>query len=351
MESLRRFFKEHMLRFVPWIFLASVLLMMAGGLQGALTASFKFVLEALGVSSQIPDTGAFLKIAQGKLWLQSFLPAGSPFHKDLYFIPFVIVALFCGQAILIYAGTIIMIRCGIKATQALRERLFGRMLDQEPSFFQKHPVGELLQRCIGDVGAVQGIASNQFAELVRESTKAISLLIVVLYMNWRLSLVIFIAAPLVILPVRRLSKLIRKVNHGNQEASAMLLQRIKEVFSNVRVVIGYAREGYEVERFRRQNHHLYRIGMKSARIAALSSPIMEIVAGLMLAALILYVGRMIESGQMSGTGFAALPDERLRLLRSRPAPDQAQQRDPGRPGQPGPGLLDPGPPAWDAYRL
>ncbi|MBP1627095.1 MAG: msbA [Holophagaceae bacterium] len=305
MESMRRFFKEHMLRFVPWILLASFLLMVAGGLQGTLTASFKFVLEALGVSSHTPDTGAFLKISQGKLWLQSLAPAGSFFRKDLYFIPVLIVGLFCVQGTLIYAGTIIMVRCGIKATQALRERLFGRLLDQEPTFFQKHPVGELLQRCLGDVGAVQGIASNQFAELVRESTKAIGLLCLVLYMNWRLSLVIFVAAPLVILPIRRLSKLIRKVNHGNQEASAMLLQRIKEVFSNVRVVIGYAREDYEVERFRRQNHQLYRLGMRSARISALSSPIMEIVGGLILAILIIYVGRIVESGQMSGTGFAA----------------------------------------------
>jgi len=305
MESLRRFFKEHMLRFVPWILLASLLLILAGGLQGVLTASFKFVLEALGVSSHTPDIGAFAKLAHGKLWVQNLFPAGSAFRKDLYFIPVLIVGLFCVQAVLIYTGTIIMVRCGIKATQSLRERLFGRMLDQEPSFFQKHPVGELLQRCISDVGAVQGIASNQFAELVREGTKALSLLFVVLFLNFKLSLVIFIAAPLIVLPLRRLSKLIRKVNHGNQEASAMLLQRIKEVFSNIRVVMGFAREDYEVERFRRQNYQLYRLGMRSARIAALSSPIMEIVGGLLLAGLILYVGRIVESGQMSGTGFAA----------------------------------------------
>nr|WP_320132834.1 ABC transporter ATP-binding protein [uncultured Holophaga sp.] len=305
MESLQRFFKEHMLRFVPWILLASVLLMVAGGLQGSLTASFKFVLEALGVSSHTPDTGAFLKIAHGKLWLQNHFPAGSMFRKDLYFIPFLIVILFTVQGILTYSGTLLMVRCGIKATQALRERIFARMLDQEPVFFQKHPVGELIQRCINDVASVQGIASNQFAQLVTESTKALGLLILVLYMNWRLSIVIFIAAPLVVLPVRRLSKAIRKVNHRNQEASGELLQRVKEVFSNVRVVMGFARESYEVERFRQQNLQLYRIGMRSARISALSSPLMEIVGGLMLAALILYVGRIIESGQMSGTSFAA----------------------------------------------
>ena len=46
----------------------------------------------------------------------------------------------------------------LRATQALRERLFGHFLGQEPAFFQRHPVGELLQRCITDVGAVQGIA-------------------------------------------------------------------------------------------------------------------------------------------------------------------------------------------------
>lgn len=305
MRLLLRFYREHLLRYLPWLLLGTLLLTLAGGLQAALAASFKFVLEALGMQSGGTQIQALAKAAHAKAWLQSLFPEGSLFRSDLHFLPLLLLSMFLVQGVLIYSGTLVMVRCGIRATQSLRERLFARMLEQEPAFFQNHPVGELLTRCISDVGAVQGIASNQLAEAVRETTKAVALLASALWIDWRMTLVIFIAAPLVILPIRKLSRRIRRINHRNQEASARLLQRLKEVFSNIRVVLGFAREAYEVERFRRQNEELYRLGMKSARTAALTHPIMELVGGLMLAALILYVGRIIQSGHMSGTDFAA----------------------------------------------
>jgi len=197
----------------------------------------------------------------------------------------------------------LMVRAGIRATQALRERLFSHLLSQEPAFFQKHPVGELIQRCITDVGAVQGIASNQLAEVVRETTIALAMLFMIFKTNWKLSLTLFIAVPLVVFPIKKLSQRIRKINHRNMEATADLLQRLKEVFSNIRVVLGFAREPYEVERFHHQQHQLFRLGMKSARASAMSHPIMEIVGGLLLASLIFYATNGIKNGTLVGSNF------------------------------------------------
>jgi len=78
---------------------------------------------------------------------------------------------------------------------------------------------------------------------------ALAMLGTILYMNWRLSLSLFIAGPLVVWPIRKLSQRIRAINHRNMEASSRLLQRLKEVFSNIRVVLGFAREPFEEERF------------------------------------------------------------------------------------------------------
>jgi subfamily B ATP-binding cassette protein MsbA len=93
------------------------------------------------------------------------------------------------------------------------------------------------------------------------------------------------------------------VNHRNQEASSHLLQRLKEVFSNIRVVLGFAREDFEVQRFKGQNYELYRLGMKSARASALSTPIMELVGGCLLAGLVAYASAEIRSGRLTGADF------------------------------------------------
>ncbi|MCX6547072.1 MAG: ABC transporter ATP-binding protein, partial [Acidobacteria bacterium] len=100
-----------------------------------------------------------------------------------------------------------------------------------------------------------------------------------------------------------LSQRIRRVNHRNQEASSRLLQRLKEVFSNIRVVQAFAREPYEVERFRERNRELYQLGMKSARASAMSTPIMELVGGLLLAGLAAYASGRFKAGTLTTENF------------------------------------------------
>jgi subfamily B ATP-binding cassette protein MsbA len=300
MSSFLRFFREHLKRFLPLIIGGSLLLTLAGACQGLLIGLLRFVFSDSLAMGSGNDTGVAV---QAKLWLVAHLPSISRMRQDTFLIPTVLVLIFVLKGLLTYSGTLLMVRSGIKATQTLRERLFGHLLRQEPAYFQRHPVGELLQRCISDVSAVQGIASNQFADAVRELTMALAMLGTILFMNWRLSLTLFIAGPLVVLPIKKLSQRIRKINHRNMEASSRLLQRLKEVFSNIRVVLGFAREPFEEERFHQQNEELFRLMMKSARAQAVAHPIMELVGGLLLAGLLIYAAVSIRHGSMSGPGF------------------------------------------------
>ncbi len=305
MSSIRRFYREHLLRFLPAILGGMLLLLAAGLCQSLLIGSLNFVFKD-NLHMAPPGakaTGAFAALDQLKLWLMAHLPQRADLQQSSHFVPLLLVSLFLVKGLLTYSGTLLMVRSGIRATQELRERLFGHLLCQEPAFFQKHPVGELLTRCISDVGAVQGIASNQLAEAVREICLAVAMVAALLWMDWKLSLTLFIAGPLVVIPVRKLSRRIRAVNHRNQEASSHLLQRLKEVFSNSRVVLGFAREDFEVQRFKKQNYELYRLGMKSARAAALSTPIMELVGGCLLAGLVAYASSEIRSGRLTGADF------------------------------------------------
>lgn len=305
MSPLIRFFREHLKPFV-WPILGGALLLQLGGLcQSLMVLTLKFVFdENFGMGGhQASGLERLEMLGRLKIWLVSMLPTASSLRDSTYFVPVLLVTIFLLKGILTYSGTMVMVRCGIRATQALRERLFSRTLDQEPSFFSRHPVGELIQRCISDVAQVQGIASNQLAEAVKEVTIAIAMFVTVMVIDWKLTLIIFIAVPFVVLPIQSLSKRIRAINHRNMEASSRLLQRLKEVFSNVRVVIGFSRERYEVERFHHQQHDLYRLGMKAARASALSHPVMELVGGLLLAGIIILVSGKIKTHEIKGSDF------------------------------------------------
>jgi subfamily B ATP-binding cassette protein MsbA len=285
------------------ILTGTALAVLAGLLQTLLIGSLKWVFEgfapAVSAAGDLaPD--ALPAFTAAKAWLTSHLPEGSAL-KTSAFVPVLVMIIFAIKGACSFYSTMLMARSGIRATQRLRERLFGHILKQEPAFFQQNPVGELLMRCINDVGAVQGIASNQFAEAVREAITTLACIAFVFYLDWQRSLLLIVAAPLIIFPLKSLSQKIRKINHRNQEATARLLQRLKEVFSNIRVVKGFAREGYEAGRFEGQNAELFRIGMKSARASAVSHPVMEMAGGFILAGLILWVSSDIQAGKM-GTG-------------------------------------------------
>ncbi|MDR2698019.1 MAG: ABC transporter ATP-binding protein/permease [Holophagales bacterium] len=305
MENLYRFFREHLRPNLGLILAGAALAVLAGMLQVLLVGSLKWVFEGF-VPANIPAGGdvpdALPAFTAAKTWLVSHLSEGSALRTSA-FVPTLVVVIFALKGLCSFSSTMLMVRSGIRATQRLRERLFGHLLRQEPEFFQQYPAGDLLTRCISDVGALQGIASNQFAESIRETSTAVAGLIFVFYLDWQRSLLLFAAAPLIILPLKKLSGRIRKINHRNQEAGARLLQRLKEVFSNIRVVIGFAREDYEVSRFEGQNAVLFKIGMKSARAVAMSHPVMEMAGGLMLAGLIFWVSSDIQAGRLAASDF------------------------------------------------
>ena len=312
MSSFARFFREHLKRFLPLIVGGSVLLSLAGLCQGAMIAIIQLVFSLLlgmgrvhgaAQNASAEHLEKLTLYVQLKGWALAHLPSQATLQHNIYLLPALLVLVFVMKGVFTYSGTLLMVRSGIRATISLRERLFGHLLRQEPAFFQTHPVGELLQRCITDVGAVQGIASNQLADAVREITQAMAMLGYVMFLNWRMSLALFIAGPLVVLPIKKLSQRIRKINHRNMEASSILLQRLKEVFSNIRVVLGFAREPFEEGRFHRQNDELFRLSMKSARVSAISHPIMELVGGLLLAVLLVYATNSIRAGIMDGPAF------------------------------------------------
>ncbi|MDR3671951.1 MAG: ABC transporter ATP-binding protein [Holophaga sp.] len=235
--------------------------------------------------------------------LFAFLPATNLIEQSPYLIPVIIAMLFILRGLLLYMGSLLVARAGMKAVRDLREKLFDRVLVQDPIYFQVHPVGELMNRVLGDVQVVQSLASGQVAEILKQISMAVVMLIFIFKTDWRLACFLMLIFPMVVLPVRYLAKAIRRQGHKAQGGVDMLLQRLKEVLSNMRVVKAFAREDYESERFRAQSHQIYRMGLRVVRIQSISSPIMESVGGILLAGLALYGSTRIRAGAITGTGF------------------------------------------------
>ncbi len=298
MSPIRRFYHNHLKPYLPGTLAGGFLFTVGNSIQALILVALKLMFD-----HQFRMGGGAVKLPKAAQTLTGMLPSPEILQSSIFIIPGIIAGLFFLRGVFLYAGTVLVARSGMKAVKDLRERLFERVLEQDPVYFQKHPVGELMNRVLGDVGAVQALASNQIADILKQTTMAAVMVVFIIKSDWRLALALVVLFPLVFMPIKHISRLIRRQGHKAQSSADTLLQRLKEVLSNMRVVKAFARENYEGARFKDQSHGLYRLGMKVVRIQALSSPIMESVGGLLLAGLALYGAARIRSGAMTGGDF------------------------------------------------
>jgi subfamily B ATP-binding cassette protein MsbA len=334
MPPLRRFIRFHLKPYLPGTLFGALLFTLSNSLQALIFLSLKLMFDnqfgmgpvpappppvvmeqatvpagqvkaSVGFGEQAkaspaPATQPVIKISPK---IDRFLPSQETIRSNILFIPFLIAALFFLRGLFTYAGTILVARSGSKAVKELRERIFAGVVLQDPVFFHVHPVGELMNRVLGDVNAVQNLASSQISELLKQSSMALIMAVFIIKMDWHFALAILLFFPCVFLPIRYFSKTVRRQGHKAQGSQDSLLQRLKEVLSNMRVVKAFAREDYETLRFKTLSHGLYRLNMRVVRIQGLSSPVMETVGGIMLACLAMYGALNIKAGTMTGGGF------------------------------------------------
>ena len=145
--------------------------------------------------------------------------------------------------------------------------------------------------------------TNAFLSLFKDSLTLIGLLFVMFFQNWRLSLIAIIMIPIASIIAKQLGKRIGKVVTEAQEKSGDLNKYLIDLFKNHKVIKIFQRENYEHERSEKFVNELKEKSIKIATVFIRSSPIMEIVTGIMIAILIFYSGKLIMNEQLSINNF------------------------------------------------
>ncbi len=298
-SPLIRFTSQHLKRFIPGTLIGALLITIGNSFQPLIFIALKVMFD----NQLSMDASKTAKLPLFLSKLAGFLPSPETLRTNLLIIPLLIVLFFFLRSLFTYAGTIMVARSGSKAVTVLRAKLFNQILAQDPAFFHQHPAGELINRVLGDVASVQSLASGQVSDFLKQVSMALFMVIYIVYTDWHFAIALMIFFPCVFLPVRHFNKTIRKQSRKARGGADTLLQRLKEVLSNMRVVKAFAREDYESGRFVEMNQLLYRLSMKTTRLKNLSGPVMETMGGLLLAGLALYGTARIKTGVMTGGDF------------------------------------------------
>ncbi|MCS6886358.1 MAG: ABC transporter transmembrane domain-containing protein [Acidobacteriota bacterium] len=195
---------------------------------------------------------------------------------------------------------------GQRVIVALRQQLYEHILRQSAPFFSKHRSTELTAHIISDVERMQHAVTVLIADLLREGFTLLALLTYAFSLNWKLSAFsLFVAPPIYALTVK-FGKRLRRTSHRTQEGIQEVLSTAHEAISGSRIVQAFCMEQFEARRFNLALQKLRRSNMRTAVALYLSSPILDLVGFILLAALILYAQNLISIGSLSVGSFTAL---------------------------------------------
>lgn len=243
---------------------------------------------------------AFLA-AQIKEILDSVLPR----REHVWRVAIAIVCAYLFKGLGGYFSNYLMADVGQRVVRDLRNRLHAHMLSQSASFFSRRSTGQLLSRITNDVGQVQHVVAETIGDLLQESLALVAYGVLLFYYDARLALVCMTGAPVIVYPLAKLGRRLRKTTRRSQEALEQLSHVAGESFAGHRIVKAFGAERREGAKFEAASSQLYRTSMTVTLIVSVLPPLMELLGGFAIAGALYYGSREIASGRLTTGEFTA----------------------------------------------
>jgi subfamily B ATP-binding cassette protein MsbA len=286
--------------------LASVLLMAAVGALDAfrlvlVKPIFDNVLSPFAngqtvVLCKLPVTG--LQIQLG--W---FVP--HHFHNAWTMTAYALVMATLLKSICDYCGTYLINFAGFGMITDLRNSLYEAVLRRSIAFFQKHTTGTLLSTLINDIEKVQFAMSSVLADFLQQVFTFLFTAVVVVLLGGWLSLVLLFFVPVILSSARRIGRQVRHTTRRGQDRLAEIQNILHETITGNRIVKAFNMERWEMGRFRAAARMLFRANLRSVRVQAISSPLMDFLASVAISLLLLLGRGRIQHGALTTGGFVA----------------------------------------------
>ena len=227
-------------------------------------------------------------------------------NKDqtlIILIPLAIIIAFSAKGISLYYAKLIMINVSEEVKKMLQTDMLKSFIKADTEIIENKHSGKYISNLNFDVMQITRLLSEAYLSIFKDGLTLLGLLCVMFFQNWKLSLIAIIMIPLATITAKILGKRMGKVTTEAQEKSGDLNRYLIDLFKNHKIIKIFQRENFEKSRSEKFVNDLKE---KSAKIAAVyirSAPIMEILTGIMIAALIFYSGKLIISGELAINNF------------------------------------------------
>lgn len=203
------------------------------------------------------------------------------------------------QGIFLYGQTYLIAYASQKIVIDIRRALYQHLQELSMIFFEKRPIGAIMSYITNDVAALQTALVNNVIDFVSHSVTLIGSIILVIYIDWKLSLLMFISFPLILATINMSGNKMRVKSRTLQERAADITAFLQETILAVRVIKSFSREKYELERFDYENNRNFQAQMKIVQVMAILTPIINILSTIGITAILWFGGHEVIDGNLT----------------------------------------------------
>ena len=217
-------------------------------------------------------------------------------------IPLVLVVLFVFRGIGNFLSQYAISWVGRRIIADIRNAIFVHLTRLPCAFYDLHPSGMLISKLLFDVEQIANAVNNAVFVIIRDGLTMLALFALMLYLDWRLTLIFLVLAPISAVLIRVMSRRFRKTSHRIQASMGEISQVTQEATEGQRVVKAFGAEARERRAFAEANENNRREIMRKAAVSSIGVPIIQFIASLAMA-LVIYVA--LNFGSITAGTFVA----------------------------------------------
>lgn len=194
------------------------------------------------------------------------------------------------RGVFYYGQSYLVSYVGQRVIIDVRSVLFRKFQRMPLSYYDKQQTGTVMSYITNDVAVMQSAIVDNLIELVTESSILIGSLAMMLYLDWKLSLLTLMTIPLVGFAMKIFGRKLKRSSTVIQERVAEITSLLQESISAIRVVKSFVRESYEIKRFEEQNWRNFQAAMKNVKLSSLLTPTVEFLAAIAVTFIVWFGG-------------------------------------------------------------
>lgn len=239
--------------------------------------------------------------------------SGHPGHA-LWVYPLAIVGLFLMRGVFTFSNSYAMAYVGNRVLNELRREMFHRMVTLPTQYFDENASSKIVSRIVFEASNVMGTATSVLTTVVRNGFAILWLVIVLVTINWKLTLFSLVLIPAVTLVVRHFAKRMRQLARDNMNMTGELTRVVQETIDCQKVVKIYAGEADAKKTFGRAIDRLRGNAMRITVTSSGTVPITQLMTSLAFSGVVYFALRLAQSGQMTAGDFISFMAAMLGLL-------------------------------------